>query len=158
MKKRLTSPLRNLGMLLALSLATACQFGDSPEAEEIPVSMERSGDSLRISWSGDKVHRVSVLRCNEAPTQGVCACNGALVWALGAGESEKYDQVALEQPFIASPLEYGVAPASDRRAYAARPLEQGKQYLLEVSRVGPCDKDPKDCQMVTAVGCQAFTW
>jgi hypothetical protein len=157
-KPRITP--RSLGALLALSLASACQpAGVEVEAEDIPLHVDRTGDTLRFSWEGDKVHRFEVIQCNEPPKEALpCVCSGALVWGLGPGESEKFHEVALQQPFLASPLQYGVTPESDRKDYAARPLVVGGTYLVTASRVGPCEEGPQDCEQVTARGCQTFVW
>lgn len=151
--------LRTAGALLALCLTPGCSsLVSSSEPETIPLTLERSGDTLRFSWEGEKVHHFSVIRCDGAPLQDACGCNGALVWGLGPNETEKFDQVALEAPFIAAPLEYGVTPESDRKAYASRPLEKGRTYLVQARRVGPCEISPADCQMTIASGCQSFVW
>jgi hypothetical protein len=158
-KPRFTS--RNLGALLALSLATACQPATEVEvqAENIPLHVERTGDTLRFSWEGDKVHHFDVIQCNEPPKEDLpCVCDGALVWGLGPGESEKYHEVALQQPFLASPLQYGVTPESDRKGYAARSLVQGGTYLVTASRVGSCAEEPQNCEQIKARGCQTFRW
>jgi hypothetical protein len=162
---------RNLAALLALSLATACQPPEpddtedtlarpAPEPEAISVRLERSGDALRFSWGEGEVHRFEVVQCAEPLPQEPlsCRCDGALVWSLGPGESEKFHEVAREAPFIASPVEYGVTPGSDRRGYAARPLVTGRTYIVNATRVGPCEENPQDCQQTTARGCLHFVW
>jgi hypothetical protein len=154
-----TQPLFTLprfGALLVLGLASACQ-GGSPSAEEFPLHAERMADSVQFSWEGDKVHRVTVIECDDAPRLELCGCTGHVVWQLGAAESESFQQVALEAPFLASPLQYEVTPESDRRGDAARPLVAGKTYLASASRVGPWDGS-RNCQQQTAFGCASFVW
>ncbi|MDY7226707.1 hypothetical protein [Hyalangium rubrum] len=153
---------RSLAALFTLSLATGCfpseEAARETEIEQIPLHMERTQDALRFSWDGDMVHRVDVIQCESAPLQEHCACNGSLVWGLGAGETEKFHEVALAEPFIASPLQYGVTPGSDRKAYAPRPLVAGKTYLVQAVRVAPCEYGPNDCQKMVARGCQSIVW
>lgn len=151
--------IRTAGALLTLCLAPGCfSLSGGGEPEDIPLELERSGDTLRISWEGEKIHHLAVIRCDGEPMKNACGCNGALVWGLGPNETEKFDVVALEAPFIDSPLEYGVTPESDRKAYASRPLEKGRHYLVNARRVGPCDSSPENCQLTIASGCQSFVW
>lgn len=164
---------RGLGTLLALSLATACQPEINTDPDEdtepvpgaelvtLPLNVERRADAPLFSWEGGKVHRFEVIECNEPPTQTqvrACACSGALVWGLGPAESEAFHEVAREQPFIESPVEYGVTPASDRKGYEARPLVEGRTYIVRADQVGTCAESPEGCQQVKARGCQSFVW
>lgn len=149
--------IRALGALFALGLATGCQ-PELAAPEEIPLRMERTGDTLRFSWEGDQLHRFEVIQCDEAPSEEYCTCSGHLVWGLGASSAEKFHEVALAEPFLPSPVQYGATPESDRKGYAARPLEAGKTYLVSASRVGPCELGTRDCQETVAQGCQRFTW
>jgi hypothetical protein len=154
-----TFPLRTFGALLTLCLAPACfPLDNDAEPEVIPLQLERSSDTLRFSWEGDKIHHLDVVQCDGEPLADTCGCNGALVWGLGPSETEKFHDVALEAPFISSPLEYGVTPESDRKAYASRALVSGKHYVVRARRVGPCDNNPQDCQQTIALGCQRFVW
>jgi hypothetical protein len=146
--------IRSLGALLSLSLATACS--NEPELEEIPVQVEQSGDVFRFSWQGDKVHRVEVFQCESNLSLDDCMCRGSLVWGLGPSETEEDHEVALEAPFLASPIEYGVTPANDRKGFAARPLVTGKEYLVTVERVGPCADSPENCLEPIARGCKSI--
>ena len=150
--------IRILGALLTLCLTPGCFSFGSDEPEEISLQLERSGDTLRFSWDGEQLHHFDVIQCNDAPSMESCACNGALFWGLGPSETEKFHEVAVEAPFIASPLEYGVTPQSDRKAYASRPLTTGQRYIVRARRVGPCDSNPTDCEMTIARGCQSFVW
>ncbi len=148
------SLIRNLGALLTLSLATAC---GSPELEEFPLQVEHSGSTVRFSWEGEKVHRFEITQCdNETPALDICSCNGFLVWGLGPDDSEKIHEVVQKDPFIGSPLEYGVTPAGDRKGYAARPLVSGKVYLVNASRFAPCEDNTESCALTVARGCQSF--
>ncbi|QRK11103.1 hypothetical protein JQX13_14135 [Archangium violaceum] len=163
--KTKSSFIRGSGALLALSLATACQpdiaFDGDTEIAQLPLRMERGTDSPRFSWEGGKLHRFEVIECSEPSTlekAETCSCSGHLVWGLGAAESEPFHEVALEQPFIESPIEYGVRPASDRKGHDARPLVAGRTYLATAMQVGPCAKDAENCQQMTALGCQRFVW
>jgi hypothetical protein len=146
------------GALLTLSLASACYFPSDPELEVIPLQKERTADTLRFSWEGDMIHRFEVVQCETPPSLEHCGCNGTLVWGVGPGNNEQFRQVALEAPFIASPLEYGVTPPSDRKGYASRSLVAGETYIARAVRVGPCDNDSQDCQQMIALGCQSFVW
>jgi|GEM_PF-6209416 len=150
--------LRTFGALLTLCLAPACYPLESDGPEAIPLQVERTADTLRFSWEGEKIHHFEVVQCDDGPAQDFCGCNGALVWGLGPNQTEKFHEVALEAPFVSSPLEYGVTPDSDRRAYASRPLVKGKRYVVQARRVGPCESTPENCQHTTASGCQSFTW
>ena len=152
--------LRIFGALLTLCLAPGClTIGSDSEPEEIPLQLERTSNTLRFSWEGEKLHHFDVIQCDDdSPAMDFCGCNGALVWGVGPSETEKFHEVALEAPFIASPLEYGVTPQSDRKAYASRPLVSGKRYIVRARRVAPCDSHPTDCQQTIATGCHAFVW
>jgi hypothetical protein len=144
------------GALLTLCLAPACSDN---EPEAIPLQLERSSNTLRFSWEGDNIHYLEVTQCNSEPSADACSCSGAVVWKLGPNETEKFRDVALEAPFISSPLEYGVRPASDRRGYASRALESGKLYVVQARRAGPCDNtSDQGCQKTIARGCQRFDW
>lgn len=162
MKTKPLSHTRLLMTLLASSMATAClMMPEREEPEELPLRAERAQDTLQLSWDGGEVHRLEVLQCNEplSPAGSDCECAGALVWGVGPGDTEKFHEVALQAPFIETPLQYGVTPASDRKNYAARPLVTGKTYSAIVTRVGPCDGDGRqDCQQTIARGCQRFVW
>lgn len=152
------SRIRPLGALLTLGLAPACFPMDTAEPEDIPLHVERTADTLRSSWEGEKIHHFEVVQCEDAPSMEFCGCTGALVWGLGPNETKKFHEVALEAPFLASPLEYGVTPESDRKAYASRPLVTGRRYIVQARRVGPCGSSPHDCQQTVARGCQSFVW
>lgn len=156
LKTKLRFTPRGPGALLALSLlATACQ---SSELEDIPLQLDRTDDTLRISWEGDKVHFFHMVECRDDAWVGdpPCGCNGTVVWALGAAESEQLLDVARQPPFLSSPIQYGVRPEGDRRGETARPLVKGKTYVVNTRRVEPC-KD-LDCAQATARGCQSFIW
>ena len=144
------------GALLTLCLAPACSDN---EPEAIPLPLERSSNTLRFSWEGDKVHYLRVGQCNSEPPANACSCSGPLAWELGPNQTEKLRDVALEAPFISSPQEYGVRPANDRRGYASLALVPGKHYIVEVTRVGPCDNaSDQGCHQTIASGCQRFVW
>ncbi|WNG32192.1 hypothetical protein F0U61_00160 [Archangium violaceum] len=156
-----SSFIRGFGALFALSLATACQLGSEPEPAQLSLKMERGANSALFSWEGGKLHRFEVLECTEPPSEldnAGCGCSGHLVWGLGAAASEPLHEVALQQPFLESPVEYGVTPASDRKGYDARPLVAGKTYIARAEQVGPCAEDPENCHQVKAYGCQRFVW
>jgi len=145
------------GALLTLCLAPACSPDNEPEA--IPLQLERSSNTLRFSWEGDKIHYLKVVQCNSEPPANACSCSGALVWEVGPNEAERSGDVALEAPFISSPLEYGVRPANDRRDSTSSALVSGKHYVVEVTRVGPCENaSARTCQKTIARGCQRFAW
>ncbi|QRK04732.1 hypothetical protein JQX13_31435 [Archangium violaceum] len=163
-----SSFIRGFGALFALSLATACQpdWDDTepvpePPPAQLSLRMERGAGSPRFSWEGGKLHRFEVIECSEPSKQEeveTCSCSGHLVWGLGAADSEPFHEVALEQPFIESPVEYDVRPASDRKGYDARPLVAGRTYLARAVQVGPCPENAENCQRMTALGCQRFVW
>ncbi|WNG33952.1 hypothetical protein F0U61_10135 [Archangium violaceum] len=143
----------------ALVLTPAC----APEPEDLHLKVERSGDALLLNWVGGNVHRLDIVECEAASEADLeasksCGCTGTVVWSLGPSDEEPMHEVSRGEAFLSAPIEYGVTPATDRKAYAARPLKAGKFYVANIHRFEPCEDNRLNCAQSVAEGCARFTW